>query len=50
MPPNTLKSVAANPTARAPRVTWSITEQDALGLLTLVSYLHRRTDGAVVVP
>lgn len=33
-----------NVTAHAPKVTWQITEQDALDLLTLVSYLHRRID------
>jgi uncharacterized protein (TIGR02391 family) len=36
-----------NPTAHAPRVDWAISEQDALDLLTLVSYVHRRLDAAV---
>lgn len=35
-----------NPTAHAPRVEWAISEQDALDLLTLVSYVHRRLDAA----
>jgi len=39
-----------NPTAHAPKVTWPVTEQDALDLLTLVSFLHRRLDAAVLVP
>lgn len=39
-----------NPTAHAPRVTWQVSEQDALDLLTLVSYLHRRIDGARTIP
>jgi uncharacterized protein (TIGR02391 family) len=38
-----------NVTAHAPKVTWRIEEQDALDLLTLVSYLHRRLDAAAVV-
>ena len=29
------------------QVTWNVTEQDALDLLTLVSLLHRRLDAAV---
>ena len=39
-----------NPTAHAPKVTWRVNEQDALDLLTLVSYLHRRIDDAACVP
>ncbi|MDA2923305.1 TIGR02391 family protein [Acidobacteria bacterium AH-259-L09] len=38
-----------NVTAHAPKITWRIEEQDALDLLTLVSYLHRRLDAAAVV-
>ncbi len=33
-------------TAHAPKITWSIGEQDALDLLTFVSYAHRRIDSA----
>jgi uncharacterized protein (TIGR02391 family) len=36
-----------NPTAHTPRITWPMSEQDALDLLTLVSMLHRRLDDAV---
>jgi uncharacterized protein (TIGR02391 family) len=39
-----------NPTAHAPKVVWPIAENDALDLLTLVSYLHRRIDTAVRTP
>jgi len=35
-----------NPTAHAPRVSWPMAEQDALDLLTLASYLHRRIEGS----
>jgi uncharacterized protein (TIGR02391 family) len=39
-----------NVTGHAPKVTWPIDEGDALDLLSLVSYLHRRLDAAAVVP
>jgi uncharacterized protein (TIGR02391 family) len=39
-----------NVTAHAPKIHWKIEEQDALDLLSLVSYLHRRLDAAVKVP
>ena len=39
-----------NVTAHAPKVTWPIPEQDALDLLSLVSYMHRRLDAAAQVP
>ena len=35
-----------NPTAHAPRIAWPMTEEDALDLLTLASYVHRRMDAA----
>jgi uncharacterized protein (TIGR02391 family) len=35
-----------NPTAHAARVEWPINEQDALDLLSLASYLHRRIKAA----
>ena len=38
-----------NVTAHAPKTTWPIEEQDALDLLSLVSYMHRRLDAAAVV-
>lgn len=39
-----------NPTAHAPKVSWNMTEQDALDLLTVASFLHRRLDGAARTP
>ncbi len=39
-----------NVTAHAPKITWPIDEQDALDLLSLVSYVHRRLDAAAIVP
>lgn len=36
-----------NPTGHAPRVLWKLEKRDALDLLSLVSYLHRRLDQAV---
>ena len=39
-----------NPTGHAPKISWKIEEQDALDLLSLVSFLHRRLDIAVRVP
>lgn len=36
--------------AHAAKVHWQIDEQDALDLLTMVSYLHRRLDKAIRVP
>lgn len=35
-----------NPTAHAPKVIWEITEQDALDILSMVSYVHRKLDSA----
>lgn len=35
-----------NPTAHAPKVMWPIPEQDALEVLGIVSYIHRKLDGA----
>lgn len=39
-----------NVTAHAPKVAWSITEDDALDLLTIASLLHRRLDNAIRTP
>ena len=39
-----------NVTAHAPRVKWPIPEKDALDLLSLASYLHRRLDEAARTP
>lgn len=37
-----------NTTAHGAKISWNITEDDALDLLTLVSLLHRRLDAAIV--
>lgn len=39
-----------NPTAHAPKISWNVTEQDALDLLTMASFLHRRLDSAARTP
>lgn len=39
-----------NVTAHAPKVKWPISEQDALDLLTIASYLHRRLDTCFRTP
>jgi uncharacterized protein (TIGR02391 family) len=36
-----------NVTAHAPKISWAVTEQDALDLLTIASLIHRRLDAAV---
>lgn len=36
-----------NVTAHGPKVSWNMTELDALDLMTLVSLLHRRLDASV---
>lgn len=36
-----------NPVAHAPKITWAVSEQDALDILSLVSLAHRRIDAAV---
>ena len=44
---NLLKGLCAmfrNPTAHEPKVDWNITEQDALEILGIISYCHRRLD------
>ena len=35
-----------NPTAHAPKISWELTEQDALDILSMISYVHRKLDGA----
>jgi len=42
--------VFRNVTAHAPKVKWPISERDAMDLLTIASYLHRRLDGCVRTP
>ncbi|WP_022853963.1 TIGR02391 family protein [Thermodesulfatator atlanticus] len=43
-----LFGVFRNTTAHAPKIKWSISEQDALDMLTLTSLIHRRLDQAVL--
>jgi len=35
-----------NPTAHAPKISWPITEQDALDIFSMISFVHRKLDGA----
>lgn len=35
-----------NPTAHAPRLIWAMTEQDALDIFSMVSFVHRKLDNA----
>ncbi len=35
-----------NTAAHAPKISWTMSEQDAFDLLTMASFLHRRLDGA----
>lgn len=37
-----------NPVAHAPRTEWSLSEEDALDLFSMLSYAHRRLDRATV--
>ena len=39
-----LCSMFRNPTAHEPKVEWNISEQDALEILGIISYCHRRLD------
>lgn len=41
-----LCSMFRNPTAHEPKVDWPISEQDALDILSIISYCHRRLDNA----
>ncbi len=36
-----------NTTAHAPKIKWKVTEEEAIELLTLVSFAHRKLDRAV---
>jgi len=35
-----------NPTAHAPKLVWAMPEQDAIDVLGILSYVHRKLDGA----
>src|ERR1700736_1832034 len=39
-----------NPTAHAPKISWNMTEPDALDLLTMASFIPRRLDNAARTP
>jgi uncharacterized protein (TIGR02391 family) len=39
-----------NPLAHAPKIAWPMPEQDALDILTLVSFVHRKLDATTKVP
>ena len=43
-------SAFRNPAAHEPKDRWPVSEEDALDLLSIASLLHRRLDGAVLVP
>ncbi len=50
---NLLKGVFGtfrNVTAHAPKIHWAVDRSDAMDALTIISYIHRRLDEAVVVP
>lgn len=42
-----LFGVVRNPLAHALKTNWPMSEQDALDILTLVSLIHRKPDGAM---
>ena len=35
-----------NPLAHAPKTVWPMSEEDALDILTLISFIHRKLDRA----
>lgn len=41
-----LCSMFRNPTAHEPKIDWEVSEQDALEILGIISYCHRRLDNA----
>jgi uncharacterized protein (TIGR02391 family) len=41
-----LFGMVRNPAAHAPKIVWPMSEEDALDILTLVSLVHRKLDGA----
>lgn len=50
---NLLKGVFGtfrNVLAHAPKIAWAVNRTDAMDALTILSYIHRRLDEAVVVP
>lgn len=50
---NLLKGVFGtfrNVTAHAPKIHWAVNRTDAMDVLTILSYIHRRLDDAAIVP
>ena len=45
-----LFGMVRNPVSHTPKIIWPMPEQDALDVLTLVSLVHRKLDGAVKAP
>lgn len=41
-----LCSMFRNPTSHEPKIDWNLSEQDALDILGIISYCHRRLDNA----
>jgi hypothetical protein len=35
--------------AHAPKISWAVNRTDAMDALTILSYIHRRLDDAIVV-
>ncbi|NKX32011.1 TIGR02391 family protein [Alteromonadaceae bacterium A_SAG1] len=44
-----LFGLVRNPVAHAPRTSWAMSEQDALDILSTVSFIHRKLDNATQV-
>jgi uncharacterized protein (TIGR02391 family) len=38
-----------NPTAHAPKIMWPMSEQDALDIFSIVSFVHRKLDGTITI-
>lgn len=38
-----------NPTAHAPKISWPMTEQDAMDIFAMVSFIHRKLDGTTKI-
>ena len=38
-----------NPTAHAPKISWPITERDALDIFSMISFIHRKLDGTTKI-
>ena len=37
-----------NPTAHDPKISWPMTEQDAVDIFAMISFVHRKLDGCLV--